>query len=174
MSANTENTTPNWYALYTRAGFEKKVAEQLRDKGVEAFVPTYTVTRQWSDRKKKIEQVLFSCYTLVRTSFANRVQAMQTVGVVRMVSFNGKAAAIPDEEIDSLRRVLAGTNDVEIIPYLRVGDEVEVIRGPFEGVRGRLIQNRGQYRLVVGIAQIRQALSVEVFAGDVKAIDSSA
>ena len=99
---------------------------------------------------------------------------MQTAGVVRMVSFNGRPAAIPDEEIESLRRVLSGGLDFETVPYLTMGEKVEVIRGPFKGIRGRLLERRGQCRLVVGIEQIKQAVSVEVFGGDVKSIEITA
>ena len=52
--------TLHWYALYVKSRSEKKVLSQLEDMGLEAFLPLVTRIKQWSDRKKKVEEPLFT------------------------------------------------------------------------------------------------------------------
>src|ERR1700759_2085013 len=55
----------NWYVVYTKPRWEKKVAKQLEQKKIEHYCPLNKVQRQWSDRKKIILEPLFSCYVFV-------------------------------------------------------------------------------------------------------------
>lgn len=159
-----------WYALYTRARFEKKVDFQLKEKGIESYLPLRTVVRQWSDRKQKVEEPLFKSYIFVHVPPADRILALQTFGVVRMVNFKGVPAVIPDEQIEAVKRVLQEIETVELIDYLTIGQMVEVINGPLIGLRGILIEKRGRNRLVITIDQIKQALSVEIRVENVQAV----
>ena len=86
----------HWYALYTRPRVEKRVASILEEKEIRAFLPTRSVMRQWSDRKKVVEEPLFPSYVFVFADLAERYCSLQSTGVVRMVQFNGKPARIPD------------------------------------------------------------------------------
>ena len=161
---------PKWYALYTRPRFEKKVDLNLKKKGFESYLPLLTVLRRWSDRWKKVGEPLFSCYVFVRVPLKERVYAMQTDGVVRMVSFNGLPSPIADHEISAVKKILEETDFFESTHFLAIGQRVEVIRGPLEGVLGRLTERRGQKKLLVGIEQIGQGISVEVSENDLQAI----
>ena len=70
------------------------------------FLPLVTEVRRWSDRKKKVELPLFSCYVFVKLTFTNsdeRMRVYRTNGVFRIVSMRGEAVPIPDEQIDALR-----------------------------------------------------------------------
>ena len=49
----------HWHALYVRSRSEKKVLSQLEEMGVEAYLPLVTKVKQWSDRRKKVEEPLF-------------------------------------------------------------------------------------------------------------------
>ena len=51
------NPAKHWYALYVKSRSEKKVLTQLEEQGFEAFLPLVTHVKQWSDRKKKVEEV---------------------------------------------------------------------------------------------------------------------
>ena len=59
-----------WYALHTRARHEKTVERRLRDQGMETFLPTTLEVHRWSDRKKKVEVPLFSCYVFIRCALS--------------------------------------------------------------------------------------------------------
>jgi hypothetical protein len=47
---------------------------------------------------------------------------------------------IPDEEIDSLRRLVNNSSEFICHPYLKEGMLVEVTYGPLQGTKGRLIR----------------------------------
>ena len=159
---------PHWYALYTRPRFEKRVDARLRERGLESYLPLQTVRRRWSDRWKNVEFPLFSGYVFVRITLRQVWHAVQTDGVMRLVSFNGQPSPIPDYEIEAVRQVVSGNVPFDCVDYLAVGERVEVVSGPLRGVRGRLLERRGNRKLLVGIEQIRQALSVEVHEFEVR------
>src|SRR5574342_752189 len=88
-----------WYALYTRARFEKKVTLQLNNLGIESFLPMHKVLRYWSDRKKYLQQPLFPSYVFVFANAKERYQSTTPYGVVKMLSFRAQPTIIPDEQI---------------------------------------------------------------------------
>src|SRR5579885_3530841 len=79
-----------WYAAYTCSRHEKRIAQQLDERGISHFLPLYHSVRRWKDRKKELELVLFPGYVFVQLDLANRLQVLQLPGVVRFVSFNGR------------------------------------------------------------------------------------
>ncbi|HCY90719.1 MAG TPA: antitermination protein NusG, partial [Chitinophagaceae bacterium] len=48
----------HWYVVYTRPRWEKKVALNLAQKGIEHYCPLNKVRKQWSDRKKMVLEPL--------------------------------------------------------------------------------------------------------------------
>src|SRR5208283_3881660 len=94
----------NWYALYTCPRHEKRVAEQIKQRRISCFLPLYRSVRRWKDRRQELELALFPGYVFVRVALRDRLQVLQLPSVVRFVSFNGHPVALPDAEIESLRR----------------------------------------------------------------------
>src|SRR6266852_6040144 len=96
-------TDPLWYAAYTVANHEKRVAEQLGLRSVEHFVPLYESVRRWKDRKVRLQLPLFPGYVFVRLALRDRLRVLQVPGVARLVGFNGQPAVLPDKEIEALQ-----------------------------------------------------------------------
>ncbi|MCJ7813379.1 UpxY family transcription antiterminator [bacterium] len=167
------NLSVHWYALYTRSRHEKKVHNQLKEKGIESYLPVRNILRKWSDRKKWIEEPLFRCYVFVHADARSRLQALQTFGSVRFVAFNGKPAVVRDDEIETIRRILRESPSVEPCATLSRGDIVEIVCGPLAGLRGRLEAIHNQQRLIVSIDSIHQALRFNVDGLDVKVVEKS-
>lgn len=163
---------PNWYALYTRSRFEKKLLGELTDRSVEVFLPMREVLSRWKDRKKKIWIPLFPGYIFIHQidTPENRYKVLNVPGAVRFVGFNGETVPIPDEQIEGVRMFLESSLSVDPYPYIRIGRRVEVIAGPLKGVQGKLVQKRGRFRFVLQVDLIRQAVSVEIDASDVRPI----
>jgi len=151
-----------WYALYTRPRHEKRVYDELVGKGIVAFLPVVKRLRQWKDRRKWVEMPLFSSYVFVNIELKNRYDALETRGVVRMVSFGGVPAAIPDWQIEQLQRVIKHPESLQPEKYLKEGDYVEVVEGPFKGIKGYLREIRGRYRIAILIDGIYQSASFEI------------
>lgn len=159
-----------WYAIYTCARHEKRVSQQLERKSVEHFLPLYEAVHRWKDRRARVQLPLFPGYLFVRIPLAQRMQVLEVPSVVRMVGFQGVPAALPDEEILSLRSGLAGNLRVEPHPYLKIGRRVRVIRGPLAGREGILVRKKDRLRLVISIDLIMRSMAVEVDAADVEAL----
>jgi len=74
---NPQNS--NWYALYTKPRHELKAKSQLSSVSIEYYLPTITVTKQWSDRKKKIEEPVFKGYIFIKVNEIGRASCRERV-----------------------------------------------------------------------------------------------
>jgi transcription antitermination factor NusG len=159
-----------WHALYTKPRHEKKVADQLLDKHIDSYLPLKKVLKQWSDRKKWIEEPLFRSYVFIHADAKERQRALYTAGVLKLVQFGEEPARVRDDEIDTIKRILSEDAGVETCPAVSIGDWIEIARGPLLGLRGRLEEIRGTSRLVVVIDSIRQALRFSVDPADIRVV----
>ena len=159
----TEICSPKWYVLYTNPNGGKKVDLKCKEKGVESFLPLHSVVRQWSDRKKKLEVPLFQNYIFVNTVPARMHEVLQIRGVVRFVSFEGKPATIPDQQILSIKKVLLNAPEVRPERYdPQLGARVRITSGVWTGVEGVVVKKEGSKWLVIQIESLNQAISVRV------------
>jgi transcription antitermination factor NusG len=154
--------TPQWYALYVRSRYEKKVARELERKNIEQFLPLIEEVHVWSDRKKKVMEPLFRGYLFVKTDLRERETILMTNGVVRFVGINNKPSRIPELHIDWLRRVTGEPLNIRRERYLEVGERVKVISGPLLGVEGIVVRKQGVSCVVVSVAAIAQSVSVQI------------
>ncbi len=162
--------TLRWYAIWTRSRHEQVVREQLERHRLEAFVPTIARWSRWKDRRKKILWPLFPSYCFARFDAADTLPILKMNGVVKIVSFDGRPAPIPDIEVDSIRLLVGSELQYDPCPMIREGMLVEVVHGPLKGVVGRLVRKDApKARLVLSVDLIGQAVSVEVDAADVRA-----
>jgi transcription antitermination factor NusG len=153
-----------WNAIYTRHQHEKTVAENLARIGVEVFLPTYNVIRQWTDRKKCVSLPLFPCYVFLRASSGRRGQILATPGVHSFVIFGGRPADIPDLELAAIRKAVESSLQVEPHPFLQCGDWVRVNSGPLVGIEGILVRKKGSHRLILSLQLLGKSMAVEVDA----------
>lgn len=178
MSAieNTISTSASercWYALYTRPRFEQKVDALLKQKELHSFLPQRETIRCWSNnRRRKIKEPLFKSYVFVFADLKERHLSVQTYGVARIVSFNGQPSRIPDEQIQSIYRILENGYDPEPHQFLDYGDQVEIVSGPLKGLSGFYIEDRGKNKIVISVAAIGRSIAVELKQGQVKLIKS--
>lgn len=164
------SSEPSWYAVYTRSRFEKKMLTELTDRSVEVFLPMREILSRWKDRKKRIWIPLFPSYIFVNQvdTPENRYRVLNVPGAVRFVGHEGHPESIPEDQILSVRRFLEASISVDPYPYMRIGRRVEIIAGPLKGIVGILVQKKGRFRFVLQVDLIRQAVSVEIDACDVR------
>jgi len=164
----TEYREARWYAAYTSANHEKRVALQLGQRSVEYFLPVYESVRHWKDRRVKLEMPLFPGYVFVRLALQDRLRVLQIPGLARLVGFDGTPTALPDEEIEGLRKGLTSGVRVKPHPFLTVGKRVRVTAGPLAGMRGILVRRRKQTRFVVSVELIMRSVAVEIDEADLE------
>jgi transcription antitermination factor NusG len=160
----------SWYAIYTRHQHEKTVAQILTGKGFNTFLPLYATTHNWKDRTKALTLPLFPCYVFLKGGIERRLQIITTPGIYGLVSSAGQPAAIPDIEIEAIRRVVDSGTRVEIHPFLKCGSWVRVKCGPLTGIEGILIRKKNVSRLVLNVAILGTAAAIEVAAFQVEVV----
>jgi transcription antitermination factor NusG len=142
-----------WYALYTKSRMEKKVAERLILQGIECYCPLVKKKKQWSDRKKWVEEPVFKSYVFVNIDPAKQnTQVRQTVGVVNLVYWLQKPAVIQDEEIALIQSFLAEHSEVEASSKsIKVGDFITLDSGAMMGQTAEVIafKNKNEVRLLI-------------------------
>jgi transcription antitermination factor NusG len=156
-----------WYAAQTSANHEKRVAEQLNLRAVEAYLPLYSSVRRWKDRRVRLELPLFPGYVFVRLALRDRLQVLQTPSVARLVGFGGQPTPLPEQEIDALRKGITHGMLIEPHPYLKVGQRVRVRSGPLLGLEGILQRKKNVNRLVLSLDLIMRSIAVEIDASEV-------
>jgi len=151
----------HWYAAYTCANHEKRVAEQLVGRSVECFLPLYQSVRRWKDRRVQLQLPLFPGYVFVRLALRDRFQVLQAPGIVKLVGFGGTPAPLREEEINTLRTSLGSGVRAEPHPYLMVGHRVLVNSGPFQGMHGILVRKKNRVRVVISLDLIMRSVAFE-------------
>jgi transcription antitermination factor NusG len=129
-----------WYAVYTKSRWEKKVVEQFNKMGIENYCPLNRVVKQWSDRKKVVEEPLFTSYVFVKINERQINGLREVFGVVNLVYWLGKPAVIYESEIALIKDFLANHYNVKLErATLNVHDKVKILKGPFSEMEGSIL-----------------------------------
>lgn len=154
-----------WYAVHTRSRFEQKVYDAFCGKSIEVFLPKLQVMSRRKDRRKKILIPLLPGYIFVNSDLKPEEywDIIKTVGVVRMVGFEGKPVPAKEEEISSLM-ILDGTDrTVQNRTFMKSGDRVMIMEGPLKGLVGFYLRHKGQSdKVVVSVDLLHRSLAVEM------------
>jgi transcription antitermination factor NusG len=162
-----------WYALRVRSRHEKKVAALLKQKDIEISLPLLQVTRQWSDRKKLIQEPLFRGFVFARIPLQlKRFEALQTPGAVAFSGIAGKIKAIPDDQMYWLDQVLHTSEEIKLERDFPVGQRVRVTHGPWLGIEGIVQETRAKARLVIWLEALMQGMSVTMEAALLEPLNS--
>ena len=159
----------SWYALYTRSRAEKQVNELLLRSGFDTYLPLQKVLKQWSDRKKWVEIPLFSSYIFVHIFPAEYYGVLNIPGAVRYITFEGKAVAIPPQQIEAIRQFVdTGQELPDVELNISPGSTVDIIAGPMKGISGELIEIMGKKKVKIEIDGLGQSVFLELPAAHIK------
>jgi len=136
------------------------------------YLPLINTIRYWSDRKKKIKVPLFPGYLFVHGNLADRYNAISnTPGAIRYIMYQKKHAVITEEEIHYIKLSLQEPERVKIEDKnIGEGDLVEITHGIFKGLKGHILQLRGNYKLMVSIIELNTTFSVQLSSSEVKLV----
>jgi transcriptional antiterminator NusG len=154
----------SWFAVQTKARHEKRVAAELEEKGMIAFLPLSTEVHQWSDRKRKVELPLFAGYVFVRIGWqhSSRIYVLQTNGVFGFVGVRGVGSPIPDEQIETLQTIVREKIPISPHPFLNVGQKVRIRGGSLDGICGILSAIKDDRSLIVSVNSIQRSLAIRI------------
>jgi len=151
----------HWYVLYTHSRAEKKVTKRIEELAMDSFLPLHTISRQWSDRVKKVEVPLFPNYVFAYTKEDNIPKLMRVEGVACLLSFGGKWATIREQEIVTIRQIVNTGQQIQIEKgQIRKGQRIRICKGNLAGVEGVLVEESGKNRFLLAIDSLDQLLSI--------------
>lgn len=164
-------TNRRWLAAYVKMHHEKRVRERLSELKIENFLPVQMEVRQWSDRKKRVEQVLIPMMIFVHVDTEEQRIVLTHSSVLRYLVLRGEhaPAEIPEEQMNRFRFML----DFSEFPISfnttvpQLGEKVRVVKGPLSGLEGELVTVDGKSNIIVRISQLGCA-SVEINASMVE------
>lgn len=157
-----------WFPVYTLPRSEKKTFTTLKAKGFEVYLPLRKTLKQWSDRKKWVEEPLFPSYIFVYINAAEYDKILHVQGVVRFIYFSGKAAIVPLKQMNLLKNYLEGHSNPEIaLEALAKGQRVKIISGKFTGMEAELVSYKKQQRLILRMEALGQSLLLDIRADEV-------
>jgi transcriptional antiterminator RfaH len=152
-----------WYAVYCRSRFEKKAFELLTESGIETFLPLIKTLKQWSDRRKWVEVPLFRSYLFVHINLKDYLTVLNTEGIVRFITFEGKAVPVPPKQITAIRHFLDTEKDhPESHDDLTIGKIVEIQRGALMGLKGNLVDIQGRKKVKIEIEAIGKSIYITI------------
>lgn len=157
----------SWYALAVKTNHERAIQESPYASGVEFFDPRYEDETRRHGRRLTVFRPLFPGYLFARFDASESAAAVRSIaGVFDIVRLGDQVAAIPDEQIESVRKLLTSGRSVSPCPFLAIsqGDTVEVRYGPLAGTRGKVIAAKGKAHVlfVVSIDMLGRSVSATV------------
>ena len=153
-----------WKAIYVKSRHEKKIAEFLKNQGIETYVPLRKKLKEWSDRKKMVEEPVISCYVFLNIEDNQREEILRNKSVVAFVRNREKDAKISKQEIDIMKSILS-ENEIEVNLEdisLKVGQICEVIKGPMKGKIVKLYEKKGKRKVGVVLEELKIGLSIDI------------
>lgn len=162
MEIFDQNTT--WYVIQTKSRYEKRSFELLSKQGIMAYLPLQKKIKIWSDRKKEVEEPLFTGYLFVQFTENERYIVLNTPGVVRLVSFGGHYAKIDNKQVVAIKRAIESDDLIEIVDIsFEPGQEVLITSGPFRDSVARVIRSKnGNKKLLLSLEAIGKGIMLEI------------
>jgi transcription antitermination factor NusG len=152
-----------WYPVYTNPRAEKKAYELLAKKKIEVYLPLKKTLKQWSDRKKWIQEPLISSYLFVYITVSEMADVLTTSGISRFIYFSGKVATMPEKQIEQIKRLLQTDSPFSITTkQFEKGEQVRVIAGPLQGLTGELIEYQSEKRILLRLGPVGESLLVKI------------
>lgn len=162
-----------WFALQVRTRHEQGVASHLGSIGFEWFLPLYKCRKRWSDRIKESEVPLFPGYLFCRLNPQDRLPILKTPGVLQIVGYNRHPVPVDEMEISALQRLVSSGVPNHPWPYLEIGEQVRIESGPLRGLEGRVVEFKGNHRLVLSVKLLQRSVAVEMDSAFVESVRAS-
>ncbi len=163
-----------WFAIYTRYKREKLIRKRLAQKGVTTYLPVQQFVRHYTRKVKVVDLPLISCYLFVKITKGEYISVLETPDVLHFVRNANEMMAIPEAEIEVMRRVVGEQSDIEVNKStFQYGDEVEIIGGRLTGIKGTLIENHTNKNLLIELNQIGYTLQLQVDSSLLRRVSSA-
>ena len=164
-----------WYVIHVYSGFEKKVAQSIREqadqKGVadrfaEILVPTEEVVEVKRGTKVSSERKFFPGYVLIKMDLSDDTWHLvkNTAKVTGFLGGRGQPSPISEAEASRImRQVQEGIERPKPSITFEIGEQVRVCDGPFTSFNGFVEDvDEEKARLKVAVSIFGRATPVEL------------
>lgn len=152
-----------WHVFYVKSRHEKMVYDRLTRDGFHCYLPVQKVRKQWSDRKKWVEEVLFKSYIFVKVPAHSLYDVLQNPDVITYIKFEGKPATVSEKTLFKIKELIENKTRIEAeagIP--NIGTLIKIKTGQFKGYKGKITEIRGKKKLVVMLEEFNFSLIIEL------------
>ncbi|SFM88527.1 transcription/translation regulatory transformer protein RfaH [Marinobacter pelagius] len=150
-----------WYAIQHKPAQGDRALQHLQNQDIRCFYPKIEVERIKAGKRTKKLEPLFPGYLFVNLEQTDPVWAKlrSTRGVIRVVGFANKPAAIEDDVIQHIKDSL---DKVAETGGIKEGETVELDDGPFKGISAIFQSYDGEERAIVLINFMQKQQMVRV------------
>lgn len=161
---NETEKSKRWLIFYTKARSEKVCEKQIHSMGIRVFLPKCVEVRQWKDRKKKIILPLFPNYIFACVNEYERIEVLETRGIVSNLVHNGQMVVMSRNEIEQIELMQKQPASLQAVKTSLPGPGavIRIKNGPMQGLQGEIMEQYGNTHLLVRIDSIHQAVKVKL------------
>ena len=164
MAQKRYDSTRQWYAVHTYAGYEEKVADSIKqridavdmaDKIFDVLVPKEKQIEIKNGKRKVVENKIFQGYVLVEMKLTEDAWYIirNTPGVTGFVGSGTEPTPVSDHEIAKIKKRM-GVEDPKHNINFSMGEVVNITDGPFKGFDGAINEidtQKGKIKVLVSM-----------------------
>ncbi|MBN8589325.1 MAG: UpxY family transcription antiterminator [Rhodothermia bacterium] len=159
--AAVDKDIPKWFAVRTRFKWEKKAAENLQQASIETYLPLYEKVKRYEKVIKRTTLPLIPNYLFVKIVKDEYATVFKQEGVIGFLHNHGNLNAIPEQEIEILRRFNGEWEDLEVIEgKWEKGTPVKIVSGPLAGYEGRVVEEQGKHKVVIYMESLNHSITM--------------
>src|SRR4051812_11067498 len=152
-----------WYPVYTNPRAEKKAHEALLSKGIKAYLPLHRQLKQWSDRKKWVEEPFIKSYLFVYIQEQEQTNVLMTKGISRFIYFSQRITSMPDRQIEAIKLLLSSPYELAVTEEnLQSGEIIVIKAGPLKGMTGEIVSYRTQRQVMLKLENLGLSIVVNI------------
>ena len=147
----------SWFVAYTKFRSEFKASDFFDRMGLQSYVPSFQVKKQWSDRIKRVRVPAITGYVFFKSEKLSYSTINMNPFIKNIVKSNGKVVKIKDSEIDQLKEALRVNKPIS--KYI-AGDQVKIQSGVFK-YRTAVVQSVDKRMITLLINRLKLKLSLK-------------
>ncbi len=149
-----------WWVARTKSRQEKALAWDLKAKGMHYYLPLVSSPQKCRGRMRASILPLFSGYLFFKGDQNDRYKALQSGRIAQVIDVEDQIRI--EQELATLSHATLAKMDLTLCDFVRKGQQVRIIAGPFTGLEGIVRKQKNQTRLILTLEAIRQAAAVEI------------
>jgi len=154
-------SAPNWLLLQVKPRQEIRALENLERQQAECYCPQIRIEKLSRGRRIEVEEALFSGYLFINAQPEQTGLTYTSIrssrGVSKIVGFGAEPLKVPEALIAQIKlREGSGLMDVSAIGLPQTGDNINILEGPFKGLKAVFSHADGLQRSIVLINLLNQ------------------